>query len=41
VETKWQQVGKMSRVLVPGFALCLLALLLGGLSFIESFPEAY
>jgi hypothetical protein len=31
----------MSKGLVPGTFLCLLALLLGGLFFIKSYPKAY
>jgi len=34
-------MGEMSKGLIAGFVLCLLALLLGGIFFIESFPEAY
>jgi hypothetical protein len=41
VETKQQQVREMSKGLIAGFALCLLALLLDGLFFIKSFHEAY
>jgi hypothetical protein len=41
VETKRQQVRKMRIMPLAGFALCLLARLLGGLIFIKSFHEAY
>jgi hypothetical protein len=41
MQTKWQQVRKMSRMPLAGFALCLLALLLGRLFFIKSLHEAY
>jgi hypothetical protein len=41
VETKRQQVRKMSRMPLAGFALCLLARLLGGLFFIKRLHEAY
>jgi hypothetical protein len=41
MQTKWQQVRKMSRMPLAGFALCLLARLLGGLFFIKRFHEAY
>jgi len=41
VETKRQQVSKMSKTLAVGLALCLLALLQGRLFFIKSFHEAY
>jgi hypothetical protein len=41
MQTKWQQVREMSKGLIAGFALCLLALLLSGLFFIKSHHEAY